>query len=198
MNGYQRKTKPAPWTTTPSEVRRKAKETDQRRVGKAMRLAEKRREWRRPIRRSKVARKATAAYPEKAAAFVAAAVALEYTCPVVATVSELLNGVKYGWPVSFKLNEIHHWAGRGHGGRGPLLMDERLWLPLSKQGHRYVHSHRQWAIENGFLAPMGQFNTPVPPDATVIRLPNGGIKVISANKYVAAGVAISDNGGVNR
>jgi hypothetical protein len=133
------------------------------------------RKW--PRRRSKVAAAACACYPADSAAFVASERALGKTCPVVALVPELRDGFKYGHKISGEITETHHWAGRGHGGRGPLLLDRRLYIGMSRLGHRHVHSNRAWAIENGFMAPAGQWNVPVPADAEVVRLENGGVRV---------------------
>jgi hypothetical protein len=124
-----------------------------------------------------VSRKASAGYAAKAAAFVAAVVAAGGSCPVVRLVPELRDGFKYGHHISARLHAVHHVYGRGHGGRGPLLMDERLWICLSLQGHRWVHSHQTEARALGFLAPLGQWNVPVPADAAVLRLPGGGLRV---------------------
>lgn len=99
------------------------------------------------------------------------------TCPVVAAVPELREGRKYGWPVSAKLSEVHHVYGRGHGGRGPLLSDRRLWMAVSKQGHRWVHSHPAEARARGWLAPAGRYNCPVPDSARVSRNEFGGVEV---------------------
>jgi hypothetical protein len=32
----------------------------------------------------------------------------------------------------------------------PLLLDERLWLPLCLEAHRYVEENKKWACENGY------------------------------------------------
>lgn len=108
-----------------------------------------------PVRRvSKRRQQATAAYRRAAKRFVAEAVARGETCPVVAGVPELRDGRKYGHPVSGRLNEVHHVRGR----LGPLLMAERFWIALSKQGHRWVHEHVNEARERGWLARRGDWN----------------------------------------
>ena len=93
-------------------------------------------------------------YRQEARAFVRAAIKSGGTCPVVAAVEELRNGRRYGWPVSAKLNEVHHLRGR----RGKLLRDQRHWLTLSKAGHRWVHQNPCAAREMGWLCPVGQWN----------------------------------------
>jgi hypothetical protein len=56
-----------------------------------------------------------------------------------------------------KATEVHHKKGRNgyadqwakdHG--ITLLMDKRLWLPVSSEGHRYITENSKWAIEMGF------------------------------------------------
>lgn len=93
-------------------------------------------------------------YRAEARAFVAAAVARGETCPVVAAVPELRNGRKYGWPISAKLNEVHHKNGR----RGKLLRDQRFWIALSKQGHRWCHQNISAARALGFFCQVGKWN----------------------------------------
>ena len=159
MSVYKRKTKKALWTTVPGAFTEEVKQH----------------KW--LSRRSKVARAASACYGPDAADFIADEVAAGKRCPVVALVPELRDGMKYGWPISDRIAETHHWGGRGFGGRGPLLMDRRLYIGMSKQGHRWVHSHPDWARKNGFMAPAGSWNKPVHPDAVVARLENGGISV---------------------
>lgn len=190
LYGYKKKTKPANWTTTPAEVKRRAKEARALQVSQILYGVVKIiKQGLKPIpswpckprkrirRQSSTSRKASAGYRTKAALFVAAADQLGVTCPVVALVPELRDGFKYGHPISSRITEVHHPYGRGHGGRGPLLMDERLWIGMARIGHRYVHNHPAWARANGFLAPVGQYNMPVPLDAIVVRLGNGGIRV---------------------
>lgn len=103
----------------------------------------------------------SAEYAAKARAFVAAAVARGETCPVVAAVPELRGGFRYGWPVSGKLNEVHHTRGRA----GALLTDERFWVAVSKQGHRWIHAHPAEARRRGWLCEAGKWNTPEPVEA---------------------------------
>lgn len=42
--------------------------------------------------------------------------------------------------------EVHHKAGR----IGPLLLDESLWLPVSRWAHRMIEENPEWAKENGY------------------------------------------------
>ena len=106
----------------------------------------------RPV--SKRLQKVNAAYREKARAFVVAAVSRGERCPVVTTIPELRN-------YSATLSEIHHMRGRGYGGRGPLLMDERFWLAVSSRGHAWIDANRGLARQRGWLCEKGSWNKPV-------------------------------------
>ena len=97
-------------------------------------------------------------YRIEAREFVRAAIEAGGRCPVVAAVKELRDGRKYGHPISDKLNEVHHMRGR----LGSLLRDQRFWIALSKQGHRWVHEHHAEARRLGFLCQPGEWNVPVP------------------------------------
>lgn len=99
-------------------------------------------------------------YNIEAAAFVAAAVARWETCIVVNSIKELKEGHKYGHAISATLCQVHHQRGRGYGGRGPLLRDQRFWQAISLQGHRWVHSHLEEARQRGWLCPVGLWNVP--------------------------------------
>jgi len=113
--------------------------------------------WPKPIRRRARRHQATdAEYRREAAAFVAAAVVRGETCPVVITIPALRNGMKYGHPISARLNEIHHTRGRA----GSLLRDQRFWLAVSKQGHRFIHSNIEESRRRGWICAAGLWNTP--------------------------------------
>lgn len=144
LYGYKKKHRPALWTQTPEEKRRRELDVLARGLRKV-----------KPTRtpRAKHTAQESRLYAAEARAFVAAAVARGETCPVVAAVPELREGKKYGWPISARLNEVHHTRGR----RGPLLRDRRFWLAVSKQGHRWVHANPARARELGFLCPLGQW-----------------------------------------
>ena len=43
--------------------------------------------------------------------------------------------------------EVHHMAGRD----GDRLMDQSLWLPVSREGHRRIHDNPAWAYRMGYL-----------------------------------------------
>jgi len=52
---------------------------------------------------------------------------------------------------------IHHMQGRvGYADEHareiemPLLLDERFWLPVCLNAHRYIEEHPKWACENGY------------------------------------------------
>lgn len=177
LRGYKRKTKPANWLSVEGAepVRGPAKPSaeDRARRVRARRgvksLAQSAKA--RPVKpyarqpRVKTAAQKTAAsekalYRQEARAYVAAAVARGERCPVVAAVPELRDGRKYGWPISDRLVEVHHKRGRGRGGRGPLLRDQRHWMPISKQGHRWVHSNIAKARGRGWVCAVGEWNKP--------------------------------------
>ena len=172
--GYQKKTKPANWLSVPGSERVRSVQLDKmarglRRVSPVTLFDSKRR-----FDDDMARRRALRLYAPVAKAFVQAARDRGETCPVMANVPELRGGKKYGWPVSAKLNEVHHAFGR----LGALLMDQRLWVALSKQGHRWVHEHPALARERGWLAPAGRYNTPVSPSAVVRRNEWGGVEVV--------------------
>ena len=98
------------------------------------------------------------AYVKEAREFVADAIRRGETCPVVAAIPELRNGFNYGWPVSNKLNEVHHVRGRA----GSLLLDKRYWMAISKAGHRWIHAHVEEARKHGWICERGLWNVPVP------------------------------------
>lgn len=174
LYGYKKKGKPALWTTVPDAAAKLAKESAAKQAKKEIaKLWRKKKvyqggyaagslvnqlpKFKPRIRRVSKKRQVTGkVYREKAQAFIAAAIARGETCPVVAKIPELRNGVKYGHPVCNRLNEIHHTRGRA----GSLLLDERFWLPLSKQGHRWVHENMNEARKHGWLCELGKWNVP--------------------------------------
>ena len=52
---------------------------------------------------------------------------------------------------------IHHQRGRV----GTLLLDERFWIAVSLDGHRWIDANRDEARRRGLLAQIGQWNVPV-------------------------------------
>lgn len=53
--------------------------------------------------------------------------------------------------------DVHHKKGRkgfaddwARLNNIPLLLDQRYWLALSREGHRHVEEHPEWAKENGY------------------------------------------------
>ena len=42
--------------------------------------------------------------------------------------------------------DVHHKRGR----LGDLYLDKRYWVALSREGHKYVEEHPEWAKENGY------------------------------------------------
>jgi hypothetical protein len=99
-------------------------------------------------------------YKIEARAYVRAARKRGQTCPVVAAVPELRNGKCYGHPMSNRIAEVHHTRGRGCPG-SPLLRDQRLWMAVSKAGHRWIHSHIEQSRKMLFICERGQWNEPL-------------------------------------
>lgn len=54
--------------------------------------------------------------------------------------------------------EIHHSRGRA----GRLYLDTRFWIPLSAEGHDWVHNHMDAARHLGLLCDVGEWNKPAP------------------------------------
>jgi len=75
-------------------------------------------------------------------------------CPVVTAIPELRNGRRYGHPISAKITEVHHKAGRA----GGLLLAKKYWLGVSRAGHRYIHSNPEIARNHGWLVERGLWN----------------------------------------
>ena len=143
------------WTKTPSgrkQLRHDAK-VDRLRARVRARLRRAR-----PLKRiatvSERRRGDVEAYRREAKAFVQAARKAGHRCPVVSSIPELRNGIKYGWPISATLTEVHHRYGR----QGKLLRWKPGWLAVSKQGHRWIHAHPEQSRERGWIAPQGQWN----------------------------------------
>ncbi len=53
--------------------------------------------------------------------------------------------------------ECHHYQGR----RGMLLLYEPYWIPVSREGHRWIEDHREAARAMGLLCPLGKYNSPI-------------------------------------
>ena len=51
--------------------------------------------------------------------------------------------------------EIHHCRGR----LGRLLCDERFWMSVCTQQHRWIHDNPKEARELGLLCELGQWNS---------------------------------------
>ena len=181
LKGYVKKGKPANWLgvagAQPVRARAKAVKAAKSVIGKFWRSkdkpylaawAVKRRDKylkllatgskpRKPIRPVSKRRQAvTEEYRKAARAFVRAAIKRGEVCPVWRAVKELHDGVKYGWQISGRLNEVHHTRGRA----GTLLTDERHWIAVSKLGHRWIHEHPAEARARGWICAEGKWNTP--------------------------------------
>lgn len=112
--------------------------------------------WEPKEKTTKATKQASRQYAARAKEFIHECVRRGETCPVVNAIDELRQGSKYGHPISSRLNEVHHKRGR----RGDLLCDERFWMPVSKQGHRWIHEHPAEARRRGWLCEVGQWNVP--------------------------------------
>ncbi len=155
LYGYKKKHAPANWTTAFPSASVKAQHDKEKAetTTKGRRVLVARKRIQRVSRRSQFR---TEEYKDKALRFVMAAIDRGERCSVVASVPELRAGRKYGHPISDALNEVHHMRGRA----GSLLTDERHWMAVSKQGHRWVHEHPAEARERGWFCPVGLWNVP--------------------------------------
>lgn len=141
LRGYIKKGGPAPWVAAfPIQASALRAKIDREETSVDTRRREKRREDR--------------AYHKEARLFVKAARKAGLHCPVVASISELRDGRRYGHQISARLNEVHHIFGR----LGDLLRWQAGWVALSKAGHRWVHSNPAKARELGFLCQPGEWN----------------------------------------
>ena len=50
--------------------------------------------------------------------------------------------------------QVHHVRGR----LGKLLLDQMYWLPVSAEGHQWIHSHIQEARKMGYICAKGSWN----------------------------------------
>lgn len=55
-----------------------------------------------------------------------------------------------------EISEVHHIRGRS----GKLLIATRYWLPVSREGHQWIHDNRREAIARGWLAGPGEWGRP--------------------------------------
>lgn len=55
-----------------------------------------------------------------------------------------------------KSEDIHHVIGRA----GKLLLDERYWLAVSREGHNLIHSNIKEAQAKGLIAANGKWLNP--------------------------------------
>lgn len=56
--------------------------------------------------------------------------------------------------VKVKPDQVHHMRGR----LGPLLLDQRYWLGVCDEGHRWIDANRAKAREMGWLCKVGDWN----------------------------------------
>lgn len=151
IRGYVKRTKPAAWTTVAGAkpIRAFVAVRRPKRDRKPLQRGSKR-----VAARSKRKCAQDAVYGPLARQMVKEAQERGELCPVVQAIHKLTTGMKYGHLISAKLNEVHHIFGR----QGKLLTWVPGLMPLSKQGHRWVHSNREKAKELGWLAPDGIWN----------------------------------------
>jgi hypothetical protein len=154
---YQRKTKPALWVAAyPKQAAAlRPERAEAKKAGKRPFRPQKRRLGpakhgaRRPKTRAQTfLAEEKKLYRQEARQFVAASNELGQFCQV----EWVLNGRVV--PVE----EIHHMRGRGYGGRGPLLRDQRFWLAVSRAGHNWIHQNQNKAREYGWLCQLGEWN----------------------------------------
>lgn len=145
-----KKRKPALWLQTFPEQAIKSPAKPERRQ-------------RRPNPISKKRQTTSPEYKKEAKAYVAAAIRRGERCPVFAQFLNLPEPCKqmlrYPWNGKIRtehLNEVHHKRGRN----GPLLLDKRHWMPVSKWGHRVIHAFPKVARQFGWMCPPGQWNVP--------------------------------------
>lgn len=55
--------------------------------------------------------------------------------------------------------DCHHQRGK----LGPLLMDERFWIPVCRPHHAWIDANRDLARAMGLLCARGEWNVPMPP-----------------------------------
>ena len=166
LRGYKPKTKPALWRSVAGaqavrgpvkpDALERARARRAEKTGATLAPGLKVRQTKPCKRGDRVKTAERAAYRAEARMFVAAAVDRGEVCTVVLGVKELREGRFYGHPTSAKLNEVHHKRGR----LGPLLRDQRHWMAISKQGHRWVHAHPKEARARGWLCEAGLWNKP--------------------------------------
>ena len=108
----------------------------------------------RPVAKNK--QKAKRLYALEASKFIAESLADPHRgyCPIMLTFGR-----------NVLVTQVHHMRGRV----GPLLIDRRFWLAVSAEGHTWIHANPQLACKQGWLAPIGKWNTP-PRDSETDRL----------------------------
>lgn len=55
-----------------------------------------------------------------------------------------------------KATQCHH----RHGRTNELLEDETYWLPVSDEGHKFIHANSDWSREKGFMLLRSVTNKP--------------------------------------
>lgn len=66
--------------------------------------------------------------------------------------------MKMGTECGKYAGEVHHFRGR----LGPLLLDQRFWVPVCRTAHVWIDANRKLAREFGWLCELGDWNKPSP------------------------------------
>ena len=67
-----------------------------------------------------------------------------------------------------RATQVHHQRGR----LGPLLMDQRFWIPTCQECHDFIHNNIEAARRLGFICEKGDWNTP-PKNGIAFQSGNG-------------------------
>lgn len=73
-----------------------------------------------------------------------------------------LRDMKTGLPICGVTARRVHFCTQNHhmrGRLGPLLMDQRFWIPVCSEAHRWLDANREQARKYGLLCRVGEFNT---------------------------------------
>jgi hypothetical protein len=150
---YEKKTKPALWTTLPAARKRLEAAAASRSSAKATLLAARRgkvaaKATKRRLERSRQPRKRIA--PRSAAMVGKMAVYGRLKGEFLAVHRHCAGCYGVG-------TEVHHTRGRA----GTLLLDTRYWLAMCPACHRWVHENINEARQRNLIAAPGDWNNPV-------------------------------------
>lgn len=134
--GWQRKTKPALWTTIRPQTPVQSPNLDRTRTAPLRSRRINRVSNRQQVLNAQYERTKQDWWPTVAGSL----------CPVMMAIFGKRRRVE---------RKPHHIYGR----LGALLCDTRYWLAVSAEGHRFIHDNEDMAREHGWLCPKGHFNT---------------------------------------